>query len=91
MRSIYLVYAVRMLIHPKTLKLVVLAALLWRSTSYVSYVDVFRNIPQVTDVGRDLEFAQSAIMGTEIATLFIVGAVFAFAVWLLRDMFHRTA
>lgn len=91
MRRVYMLYGIRLFVHPRTLKSFILTLLLWRSTSYVSYVDVFNNIPGSTDITRDLLFAHSAIMRTELMTIVLMLAMVAFGIWLARDFVRRTA
>lgn len=90
MRRIYMIYMLRLLVHPKTIKSALFLVMFWRSTAYVSYASVFQNSPNVFDVGREVDFARSAVMQTEATTLVLVfGAILMFG-WLLRDMIHRT-
>ena len=45
MRRIYLIWSIRLLLHPTTLKALIAALLIVRSMEYVSYANVFANMP----------------------------------------------
>ena len=91
MNRIYMVYGLRLLLHPRTLKSLLLLLLLWRSTTYVSYVNVLSNAPTLTDVPRNVEFFRASLMGTEMANFVIFMAVIVMLALLIRDMFARSA
>ena len=89
MRRIYLVWGLRMLLHPVTAKTALVAALLWKSTDFVSYRDVFANLPDALDVNRHIAFFHDAVVSTDGATMLVLTMTGVFAVWLFSDIFHR--
>jgi len=86
MGKIYLIWMIRMLIHPTILKTVIVLVLFWRSTQYVSYSNVFANAPTLSDISSSLHFSQDALLNTETATLYILSGIALVGFWLLADV-----
>lgn len=89
MRRIYLVWMIRLVLHPILLKTIIVGILFWRSTEYISYSNVIANAPRLTDIGSSLTFARGAVMHSESMTLVLLLGVLATATWLLSDIIHR--
>lgn len=86
MRRVYLVAAIRYLLHPVFLKALIVSVFFWRSTSYVSYRNVIANAPSLFDIKSDILFYQSALMNAEAAALALLTAILALVVWISFDM-----
>lgn len=91
MRRVYLVWAIRMAIHPLFLKTVIIAFFFWRSTKYVSYAHVFQNMSAVTNMGAGYEFMRSAMFHAHPMTLILLSSVIWLCVWMVYDMLHERA
>ena len=97
MWRVYVLWALRVFMQPTTLKVLALTAFVWRSTTYVSYAQVFHNAPSLTadlaKLGSNVSFAQSALTHTETATLLLLGGVATIMLWMVYDIlpFHRRA
>ncbi|KKW37160.1 MAG: hypothetical protein UY81_C0002G0018 [Candidatus Giovannonibacteria bacterium GW2011_GWA2_53_7] len=89
MRRIWLMWAIRRTLNPMTLKAAIALTFVWRSTAYVSYGNVFANAPQLSDLSRNITFAQSAIVHAETATLFLVFGALLVGVWLAFDLLRQ--
>lgn len=86
MRRVYLVAAIRYLLHPVFLKALIVSVFFWRSTSYVSYANVIANAPSLFDIKSDILFYQSALMNAEATALMLLTAILALVVWISFDM-----
>jgi hypothetical protein len=89
MRRVYFVWSLRMLLHPTTLKATIAALLVVRSTKYVSYADVFANMPGLFDVSAGVQFAKAAMHHAHPMTLVLLSSVVWLAVWVVADMLFR--
>lgn len=89
MRRVWLIWAVRLALHPATLKALLGVALFWRSTEYVSYKDVLANAPAWSDVPGNVVFAVNAFANTDGATALIVMGTLLITIWFLKDLFVR--
>jgi uncharacterized membrane protein YqhA len=89
MRRIYLVAAIRLLIHPAFLKALIAIVFFWRSTAYVSYRHVIANAPNLFDVKRDIGFYSAALMGAEGVTIALLAAVLILVAWGSYDVFGK--
>lgn len=89
MRRVYFVWSIRMLLHPTTLKALIAALLFVRSTKYVSYADVFANMPTVFDMSAGIQFAKAAMHHAHPMTLVLLSSVGWLAVWVVVDMLSR--
>ena len=52
MRRVYLLWSIRLALHPTTLKLLIAALLVFRSMKYVSYTNVIANMPSLKNILR---------------------------------------
>lgn len=89
MRRVYLIAAIRMLLHPVFLKSLIVAVFFWRSTSYVSYSNVIANAPSLFDINRDFAFYSSAVMHAEAMTLALLFSILTLVVWISFDMLNK--
>jgi hypothetical protein len=85
MRRVYAIYAIRLALHPTTLRLAAVLALFWRSTAYISYTNVLANSPSIFDIRGELNFLQAALANTETVTFTMLAAVGVLAIWLAAD------
>ena len=89
MRRIYLIWSIRLLLHPTTLKVLIAALLVVRSMKYVSYTNVFANMPALYDVSAGMQFVKAAMYNTHPMTLVLLSSVAWLAMWAAADMFFR--
>lgn len=89
MRRVYAIAALRMLLHPVTMKAALAGALAWKSTDFVSYAAVFANVPKVADIERQLAFFHDAIVATDGATMLVLTMTGVVATWIVFDIFGR--
>jgi hypothetical protein len=89
MRRIYVIAGLRLLLHPVTVKSVLVGALAWKSTDFVSYANVFANLPDAMDVSRYLAFLHDAIVSTDGATMLVLTMTGVFATWAILDIIKR--
>jgi len=85
MRRIYLVWSIRLALHPTTLKVLIAALLIVRSTTYVSYVNVFANMPTLLDVSAGMQFMKMAMYHAHPMTLVLLSSVVWLSVWAVAD------
>ncbi len=86
MRRIYVVSLLRRVLHPVFLKALVVLAFIFRSTSYVSYRDVFANAPSLLDIENNLRFFAGAFAHTSTATLYLYLGIIFMTLWITFDM-----
>ena len=89
MRRVYLVAAIRYLLHPVFLKSLIALVFFWRSTAYVSYAHVIANAPSLFDVEGDINFYRAALMHAEATTIALLLAVATLVVWISFDMANK--
>ncbi|OGZ08432.1 MAG: hypothetical protein A3C93_01445 [Candidatus Lloydbacteria bacterium RIFCSPHIGHO2_02_FULL_54_17] len=89
MRRIYLIWSIRLLLHPTTLKALIAALLIVRSMEYVSYANVFANMPALYNVSAGMQFVKVAMYHTHPMTLVLLSSVAWLAVWAVADMLFR--
>jgi hypothetical protein len=86
MRRVYVVAAIRYMLHPVFLKSLITFVFFWRSTAYVSYPHVIANAPSLFDLKRDINFYGSALQHAEATTLALLLAVGVLLLWITYDM-----
>lgn len=89
MRRIYVVWAIRTLLDPTLLKVLIVAVFFWRSTEHISYAHVIANAPRLTDISAELLFARSAIAHAEGVSLMLLSGIVIVSLWLVVDIVHR--
>jgi hypothetical protein len=89
MRRVYLVWSLRLALHPTTLKVILASLLVFRSMKYLSYTNVIANMPSFADVSAQIEFARSAIHHTQPMALILLSSVAWLAVWVVADTLFR--
>ena len=90
MRRIYLLWAIRAVLNPVFLKVIIAGMLFWRSTEHISYLSVIANAPRLTDIGSSIMFARGALMHAEWTTLLLLLGIVIMSAWLLSDIVHRS-
>jgi hypothetical protein len=90
MRRVYVVWGLRMLVHPLFLKSLIAILLLYRSTAYISYTSVLANRPVISDIPRNLAFVQDAFMNTEVTSVLLILGTLAVMAWLAMDFIGKT-
>lgn len=89
MRRVYVIWSIRLALHPTTLKSLIAALLIVRSMKYVSYADVFANMPAFYDVSAGLQFVKVALYHTHPMTIILLSSVAWLSVWVVADTFFR--
>ncbi len=89
MRRVHLVYGLRMLLHPRFLKVAIAIVFFARSTAYISYTSVIANAPSLFELERNLAFARDAVRHTEFTALALLLGVLAVTLWLVVDISRR--
>lgn len=89
MRRVYLIAGLRMFLHPVTMKAMLVGALAWKSTDFVSYTAVFANLPKGVDIERQLAFLHDAVVATDGATMLVLTMTCVVATWVVFDVFER--
>lgn len=89
MRRIWMVWGIRMALHPRTLKALVVLVVFARTTDNVSYVNVIHNAPSLLDLRAGLNFAQAALAQTETTTFALLSIMTVFVAWIAFDMAYR--
>lgn len=89
MRRIYFVFALRSLLNPLFLKSLIAIVFLWRSTTYISYAQVFANAPTWTDIPSNLAFARDAMLHTETTSIALVLSFAVLCAWLASDLMRK--
>ncbi len=86
MWRVYTIWAARAALSRTALKVYILAVILWKSTEYVSYTNVWDNAPNITNVAGNVQFLGGALSQTETtnAVLFL-GLLILFA-WIVFDL-----
>ena len=89
MRRVYVIWGIRLVLHPTTLKVLIAALLVFRSMKYVSYANVLANMPSLADVSAQIEFARSAMYHAQPMTLILLSSVVWLSVWAVADTLFR--
>lgn len=89
MRRIYLIWSIRMLLHPTTLKVLIAVIFVARSTKYVSYANVFANMPPAFDMHAGFVFLKAAMHHAHPMTLVLLSSAAWLAVWIAFDAMSR--
>lgn len=89
MRRVYLISAIRLTLHPTTMKIVLAALLFFRSMKYVSYEHVLANMTLLTDLSAGFQFAKGAMFHAHPMTLVLLSSVGWLAVWAAADAYFR--
>lgn len=89
MRRVYLVAAIRMVVHPTTAKIAIAALLFARSMKYVSYAHVLENMATLPDFSAGYTFVKGAMYHTHPMTLVLLSSVVWLAVWAVADALFR--
>lgn len=90
MRRIYFVYAIRTVLNPLFLKALIAIVFFWRSTAYISYVNVLENVPSLTDIPRNLAFMRDAFINAEVTAVGLLFGAMVLLAWLASDFLHKT-
>ncbi len=78
-------WAARAALSRTALKVYILGVILWKSTAYVSYGNVFQNAPHVTDVGGNMQFFSGAISHTESTNAILFIGLLLLVAWIFFD------
>ncbi len=89
MRRVYLIWGLRLALHPDVLKSLIVAVFIWRSTKYFSYTHVLANMPSLLDVGAEYHFMKDAMFHAHPMTLVFLSSAAWLAVWVLADMIFK--
>ena len=91
MRRIYLIWSLRLALHPTTLKVLIAALLLVRSMKYVSYANVYANLnmPTLFNLHAGFQFLKQAMLHAHPMTLVLLSSVAWLAVWVVADALSR--
>jgi hypothetical protein len=89
MRRVYIVWGVRALLHPVFLKALIVFVFFSRSTSYISYANVWRNAPELTDLPRNLAFMRDAFVHTDAISATLILGMLMLMTWIAFDLVHR--
>lgn len=86
MRRVYALYVMRRLLSPLALKAYTLVLLFTGTAALVSVSNVFKNMPQLGDVGGILYFSLAAFLNTEVLVQMLVVGMVIFLAMLARDV-----
>ena len=86
MRRVYMVHLLKRVTSPVAIRVYIVVAVLWQVVLRVSVINVIKNSPNVIDLGHFSQFAIRTFQGTELIVQVLVAALFAFGVWLVRDI-----
>ena len=89
MRRVYAVWAIRQTVHPVTMKVLLVILLVVRSTTYVSYANVFANMPTSLDMHAGIIFMKAAMYHAHPMTLMLLSSTVWLGVWIIADMLFR--
>ncbi|PJE74254.1 MAG: hypothetical protein COV01_02035 [Candidatus Taylorbacteria bacterium CG10_big_fil_rev_8_21_14_0_10_41_48] len=82
MRRVYVIYAFRMVVP----KVAILTVALFALKYFVSFVDVFRNMPSLADISHSVLFFWSAFAHTDIVVQESLVATLAVLTFMARDL-----
>lgn len=86
MRRVYFIATIRFMLHPVFLKLLIAIVFFWRSTKYVSYTNVFANMPSLANMTQDYQFVKGALFHAHPMTIILLSSVAWLSVWVAFDM-----
>lgn len=86
MRRIYLVFFMRKLVGRIALKTYAVLGLLYLQTYAVSFTNVIKNMPALSDLPAVARFYSYAFLNTQASVQLMTVAVLALALWLSRDL-----
>lgn len=92
MRRVHALHAFRTMI-PLAIEAVILGAIVWALTMFVSFSHVFSNMPATLNVSNHMSFALSAVMNTELPVLvlfFLALGLFIMAVRSVKNLLEPT-
>ena len=91
MWRVYTIWAARAALSRTALKVYILAVILWRSTTYVSYEKVLHNAPSLTNVEGNVEFYSGAFSHTEHTNAILFIGLFILTAWVIFDFLPSLA
>jgi hypothetical protein len=86
MWRVYTIWAARAVLSRTALKIYILLVILWRSTAYVSYGNVWNNSPDLTDVGGNVRFYSGAFTHTDLTSAVLVLGIILLLAWIIFDL-----
>ena len=89
MRRVYLIATIRFILNPAFLKSLIAIVFFWRSTKYVSYVNVLANMPSLANVTQDYQFMKGALFHAHPMTIILLSSVAWLSVWVAYDMLTK--
>ena len=92
MRRIYVIAAIRVVLHPLVLKTLIAGVFFWQSTAFVSYRNVIANAPNFFNLESNVRFFSGALAHTSTVTLYLYLGILLMIGWMIVDMArHKTA
>lgn len=89
MRRVYFIAGIRFVLNPVFLKSLIAVMLFIRSMKYVSYANVFANMPSFTDVAGGYQFVRAALFHTNPMTVILLSSVVWLTVWVAFDAWKK--
>ena len=89
MRRVYLIATIRFVLNPVFLKSLIAIVFFWRSTKYVSYINVLANMPSLANVTQDYQFMKGALFHAHPMTIILLSSVAWLSVWVAFDMLTK--
>ena len=86
MRIIYTIWVLRKILHPLTLRVLVVGAFLWQLTAYVSLKNIAVNWPLQENLFANYKYIESAFLNTESVTVLLIIGVGFLSIWFARDL-----
>lgn len=90
MGRVYMAYAMRRVFHSSTLRALLSVGSLAGVLSFVSVLNVLKNMPSLTNTGALYEFSVTALQKTEFAVQLSLALLFALVLWYARDIFRAS-
>ena len=89
MRRVYLIATIRFILNPVFMKSLIAVVFFWQSTKYVSYVNVFANMPSLANMTQDYQFMKGALFHAHPMTIILLSSVVWLSVWVAFDVLSK--
>jgi magnesium-transporting ATPase (P-type) len=91
MRRVYFIWMIKRIASPLVIKIAALIVFMWRTSFYVSGIDIANNARvSAASFGSTVGFLSSAVANTEVFTLIFLSLIAVLAIWIVKDVFEKT-
>lgn len=89
MRRVYIVYTLKLLVHPVIIKSALFTVSLYTGAALISVGDVLLNMPSISNLGALWRFGLTAFTGAEVAVQLVTLVSAFLLVFTIRDIIRN--